>query len=122
MLRSLCAAALTTAALGAALAGLSGPAHAADRDCSDFDTQRQAQRFFERHQPGYPHNLDGDGDGKACEDLPCPCGPGGGGGGGGGTGDNTQRARVKRVIDGDTVEARFDGKTPTVRLIGDRHT
>lgn len=41
-----------------------------DRDCSDFDTKPEAQRFFERNQPGDPHNLDGDGDGEACESLP----------------------------------------------------
>lgn len=41
-----------------------------DRDCSDFDTQVEAQRFFDKHQPGYPHNLDGNGDGEACESLP----------------------------------------------------
>jgi endonuclease YncB( thermonuclease family) len=41
-----------------------------DRDCDDFDTQPEAQRFFERHQPGDPHGLDGDGDGQACESLP----------------------------------------------------
>ncbi|WP_251962968.1 thermonuclease family protein [Salinibacter ruber] len=43
---------------------------ASDRDCSDFDTQPEAQRFFERHQPGDPHGLDGDGNGVACESLP----------------------------------------------------
>jgi endonuclease YncB( thermonuclease family) len=50
----------------------SGPGETSvkDRDCSDFDTQPEAQRFFERHQPGDPHNLDGDGDGQACESLP----------------------------------------------------
>ncbi|MCS4201579.1 thermonuclease family protein [Salinibacter ruber] len=50
----------------------SGPGETSveDRDCSDFDTQPGAQRFFERHQPGDPHNLDGDGDGEACESLP----------------------------------------------------
>jgi endonuclease YncB( thermonuclease family) len=41
-----------------------------DKDCSDFDTQPEAQRFFESRQPGDPHNLDGDGDGQACESLP----------------------------------------------------
>ena len=41
-----------------------------DKDCSDFTTQAQAQRFFEAHQPGDPHRLDGDGDGVACEGLP----------------------------------------------------
>jgi endonuclease YncB( thermonuclease family) len=41
-----------------------------DRDCSDFSTQPEAQRFFERHQPADPHRLDGDGNGVACESLP----------------------------------------------------
>lgn len=42
-----------------------------DRDCSDFKTQAQAQRFFERHNPQRdPHRLDGDDDGLACESLP----------------------------------------------------
>jgi endonuclease YncB( thermonuclease family) len=41
-----------------------------NRDCGDFDTQPEAQRFLERHHPADPHNLDGDGDGEACESLP----------------------------------------------------
>ena len=42
-----------------------------DRDCSDFSTHRQAQRFFERHHPRRdPHRLDADHDGIACESLP----------------------------------------------------
>lgn len=41
-----------------------------DRDCSDFDTQAEAQRFHEDHQPGDPHRLDGNGDGVVCESLP----------------------------------------------------
>ncbi len=42
-----------------------------DRDCSDFKTQAQAQRFFERHNPARdPHRLDADHDGIACESLP----------------------------------------------------
>lgn len=41
-----------------------------DRDCADFDTWRQAQRFFKRHDPrDDPHGLDRDGDGIACEEL-----------------------------------------------------
>jgi len=48
----------------------SGPGEAKDKDCSDFETQPEAQAFFERHQPGDPHNLDGNGDGEACESLP----------------------------------------------------
>jgi hypothetical protein len=43
-----------------------------DRDCSDFATQDEAQRFFE--QAGGPakdkHGLDTDRDGIACEELP----------------------------------------------------
>ena len=43
-----------------------------DKDCSDFATQKEAQRFFEAN--GGPakdsHNLDRDGDGVACEKLP----------------------------------------------------
>jgi hypothetical protein len=38
-----------------------------DCDCSDFATQREAQRFL---LPGDPYQLDGDGDGIACESLP----------------------------------------------------
>lgn len=42
-----------------------------DRDCADFKTQAQAQRFYERHNPRRdPHRLDADRDGLACEDLP----------------------------------------------------
>ncbi len=43
-----------------------------DRDCSDFDTQRQAQRFFKRHGGPQedPHNLDSDNDGIAYQSLP----------------------------------------------------
>lgn len=41
-----------------------------DKDCKDFATQREAQRFFELQGPGDPHRLDRDGDGIACESLP----------------------------------------------------
>ena len=47
-----------------------GGGQVADKDCSNFDTQPEAQAFFEAHQPGDPHRLDGDGDGEACESLP----------------------------------------------------
>jgi len=46
-----------------------GETSAQDRDCSDFSTHSAAQSFFERHQPGDPHNLDGDGDGVTCKSL-----------------------------------------------------
>jgi hypothetical protein len=45
-----------------------------DKDCSDFRTQRRAQRFFKRHNPRRDrHRLDGDNDGIACESNRCPC-------------------------------------------------
>ena len=50
--------------------GRSGGQQVADKDCSDFSTQAEAQRFFEQAGPGDPHRLDGDGDGVACESLP----------------------------------------------------
>ena len=58
-----------------ALAAVAPNAQAVDRkDCSDFDNQRQAQRWFHRHHPHRdPSGLDADHDGIACESLPCPC-------------------------------------------------
>ena len=41
-----------------------------DKDCPDFKTHAAAQRFYQAHQPGDPHRLDGNGDGVACESLP----------------------------------------------------
>jgi|AntDeeMinimDraft_4_1070355.scaffolds.fasta_scaffold01363_2 micrococcal nuclease len=40
-----------------------------DYDCSDFETQAQAQQVLDETS-GDPHRLDGDGDGIACETLP----------------------------------------------------
>ncbi len=59
------------AAAAALTLSLSGPAAAADKDCSDFSSWRQAQKFFKKHGgPRYdPHRLDADDDGIACEDL-----------------------------------------------------
>lgn len=47
------------------------PVSAADKDCSDFDTWREAQRFYKRHGGPQrdPHRLDADHDGIACESL-----------------------------------------------------
>ena len=42
----------------------------ADRDCSYFATQAEAQRFFISQRPGDPHRLDANRDGVACETLP----------------------------------------------------
>ena len=54
-----------------AIGALAQPASAfRDRDCSDFRSHAQAQRFFEKHNPRLdPHRLDADNDGIACEDL-----------------------------------------------------
>src|SRR5687768_1446433 len=81
-LRRLGVVAVATIALG----GIgSAPAFAvADKDCSDFSTQQEAQAFFEANQPGDPHNLDADNDGKACESLPSS-----GGGGSSGSGSTS---------------------------------
>ena len=41
-----------------------------DKDCSDFKTQRQAQKFLKKHggsKKRDPHRLDADHDGIACE-------------------------------------------------------
>lgn len=48
-----------------------------DRDCGDFDTQPEAQRFFRAAggPASDPHRLDGDNDGIACESLPGGQGP-----------------------------------------------
>ena len=54
-----------------------------DRDCDDFDSREEAQRFFERR--GGPdedrHNLDDDSDGRACESDPTATEPASAGGG-----------------------------------------
>jgi hypothetical protein len=54
-----------------ALAFAAAPVSAADKDCSDFNSWRQAQRFYKNHGgPRYdPHRLDADHDGIACESL-----------------------------------------------------
>jgi Excalibur calcium-binding domain len=54
-----------------AIAATAAPASAADKDCSDFSTWKQAQRFYKNHGgPRYdPHRLDADRDGIACESL-----------------------------------------------------
>src|SRR5687767_794668 len=92
---------------------LAGPpvATAQHRDCSDFDSQAEAQDFYERAGPGDPHRLDADDDGRACDANPCPCrGPGEDGGGDPGGEPQrrfqTIRSRVIRVIDGDTIVIR----------------
>lgn len=38
-----------------------------DKDCSDFSTSWEAQRFYTENGPSDPHGLDGDNDGNACD-------------------------------------------------------
>lgn len=54
---------------------IAAPAQAADKNCDDFATQKQAQLFYlDAGGPQQdPHYLDSDGDGEACESNPCPC-------------------------------------------------
>ncbi|MFE9751274.1 excalibur calcium-binding domain-containing protein [Saccharothrix saharensis] len=42
-----------------------------DRDCADFGSQAEAQRFFDSADANH-HRLDADNDGIACEGLPAP--------------------------------------------------
>jgi hypothetical protein len=59
------------AAIAALTLSLAAGATAADKDCSDFSTWRQAQRFYINHggPKRDPHRLDADHDGIACESL-----------------------------------------------------
>lgn len=102
--------------------GLASPAAAADRDCGDFATQKQAQDFYLANDPqNDPHRLDGsDNDGIVCESLPCPCSTSQTATSGGtSTTVLRQAGRIVRVIDGDTVDVRLaNGALPRVRMIG----
>jgi hypothetical protein len=49
--------------------GAMSPVAAQDLNCSDFDTQQEAQDELEA-DPSDPNNLDDDNDGEACESLP----------------------------------------------------
>jgi Excalibur calcium-binding domain len=78
---------LLAGALVLALSAAPAALAQADKDCSDFSSQAEAQAYFEAHG-GSPtnnvDNLDADHDGQACEAF--NYGGGGGGTGGGGTG------------------------------------
>lgn len=118
-------------ALSLVLSFAASPAHAfEDKDCSDFATWEEAQRFYEENggPAKDPHRLDGtDKDGLVCESLPgfnrnhVPgsfVGGGGGKGGGNNEENASDTATVVSVVDGDTIKVRFsDGKVETVRLL-----
>ena len=112
--------ALILAATGLVTLAQTSTAAGGDRDCDDFNTQAQAQAFFNNAGPGDPHRLDGDdNDGRACETLPCPCA---------GSNNNPpppgpvvhrETGNVVRIIDGDTLRVRLrSGATVSVRLLG----
>jgi hypothetical protein len=64
-------AAIAAMAAVVALAFTAPQVSAGDKDCSDFDTWREAQKFYKRHggPDRDPHRLDADRDGIACESL-----------------------------------------------------
>jgi hypothetical protein len=67
--------ALAFVVMGASSASAGVPATAADRDCGDFSSQREAQSYFLRlgGPSSDPDRLDADNDGIACDANPCPC-------------------------------------------------
>jgi endonuclease YncB( thermonuclease family) len=115
---------IVTVSLAAGVLLVETPAHAADKNCGDFSSQKAAQTFFLNNGgPGSdPHGLDADGDGVACESNPAPYFYGTtptGDGSGSKPKVVKQRARVVQVVDGDTVKVRLaSGKRRSVRLIG----
>jgi hypothetical protein len=62
---------ITVLATVISLAFAAAPVSAGDKDCSDFKTWKEAQKFYKRHGGPQrdPHRLDGDDDGIACEAL-----------------------------------------------------
>jgi Excalibur calcium-binding domain len=57
------------AALALVIAAPGASAHNDPKDCSDFPTQKAAQKWFRHHHPrADPAGLDADHDGIACED------------------------------------------------------
>ena len=117
-----------TVALSAAFAG-EPRAHAADLDCADFSSQREAQDYFLLigGPTSDPDRLDGDSDGQACESLPCPCGASGNSAPAPATTPGPLataqviQARITKVSDGDTVKVQAYGAERSsyrVRLIG----
>jgi endonuclease YncB( thermonuclease family) len=104
-------------------------AHAADLDCADFSSQREAQDYFLSigGPTSDPDRLDGDSDGQACDSLPCPCGASGNSAPAPTTTPDPRaaaqviQARITRVTDGDSVEVQAYGAERSgyrVRLIG----
>lgn len=94
-----------------------------DKNCGDFTSQRQAQKYFVRRggPDRDPDGLDSDGNGVACESLPCPCSKASGPGSPGAGSVQTIPARTSKVFSGSTLRVRAFGARRsfyTVRLLG----
>lgn len=113
----LCLAICTLVAVAAP--GTARADHGTDRNCTDFETQADAQGHLDAH-PGDPDGLDSDKDGVACERNPCPCaGPAPESQSSPARWPRRYRGRVLGVVDGDTLKVRLrDGRPRTVRLLG----
>lgn len=128
-----------TTSYGAALALTAGliattatGAHAVDRDCADFPSQRAAQLFFLNNNPAAdPHGLDADHDWVVCESNGAPYYYGRDPNPGGTPPPPApapappkpkvikQWARVIKVTDGDTLKVRLAaGPKRNVRILG----
>ncbi len=59
----------TVIIVATALVPIAAFGQSGDRDCSDFRSWAEAQRFYESQGSGDPHRLDADNDGIACESL-----------------------------------------------------
>ncbi len=67
--RGLAVAGVSVGLIGGGMVGASPATAFKDKNCDDFKSQKQAQKFFKKNNPKKdPHGLDADGDGKACED------------------------------------------------------
>lgn len=112
-----------TAAALVLVATVATPVFAQDKNCDDFDSQAEAQRYF-RDNGGSPTNnvdgLDANGNGVACENNtdfsdPArdeePAGMGGNGGGGGG-GDNGGGGGDTEMPETDTVSVEQGSGSP----------
>ncbi|WP_247415425.1 hypothetical protein [Halomarina salina] len=85
---------LGTAGIGTAVTPGAVFAQDDDLNCSDFDTQEEAQEVLD-DDPTDPNGLDGDDDGEACEGLPS-------GGDGGDDATTTEPEQTEGADDGET--------------------
>jgi hypothetical protein len=84
---------------------------AGDLDCSDFDSQEEAQDEFE-DDPSDPNNLDADDDGRACENLS------NGGANGNDEGDGSDTPGTREDQDGEDGDGSPSSQSSTARAGG----